>query len=185
MGDPAEEAHGDVDHGLGHVETALVVPDQAPPADHPAEGPLHHLTAGRTVNPPVRLQQSRGEDLLRTSSRSDDKDVGRASRAERRREHASRQLVAGVISRQGDAALGLILLGPCGVELLGGGGRRGRQGRFLPGPFCISFSEEAQGRPVRRVASVDSGGAKLWNEAFLFTWRRRGQACGSAPGVQG
>ena len=43
-GESAEEegAHGDVDHGFEDVEGALVVADQAAPADHPAEGPLHH-----------------------------------------------------------------------------------------------------------------------------------------------
>ena len=44
MGDAAEQqgAHGDVDHGLGHVDAPFVVADEAPPADHPTEGALHH-----------------------------------------------------------------------------------------------------------------------------------------------
>ena len=43
MGNPAEQegAHADVDHGLGYVEAALVVTDEAASTDHPAEGPLH------------------------------------------------------------------------------------------------------------------------------------------------
>ena len=43
MGDAAEQqgAHGDVDHGFGHVEAPLVVPYEAALADYPAEGALH------------------------------------------------------------------------------------------------------------------------------------------------
>ncbi len=53
MSDPAQEkgAYGDVDHGLGDVEGALIVPDQAPPADHPAECPLPDPTAREDVEP--------------------------------------------------------------------------------------------------------------------------------------
>ena len=47
MGDAAEQegAHGEADHGLGHVETPLVVEDETVPSDHPAGGLLHHSPA--------------------------------------------------------------------------------------------------------------------------------------------
>ncbi len=52
-------AHGDVDHGLGHVEALLLVADQSAPADHPAEGALHD-----------RLPQKRGaEEIARSQQR--------------------------------------------------------------------------------------------------------------------
>ena len=42
MGDTPEQegTEGDVDHGLGYVEALLVVPNEAAPAHHPAEGSL-------------------------------------------------------------------------------------------------------------------------------------------------
>lgn len=45
-GDAAEQqcAHGGMDHGLGDVEVLLIVVDETPPPDHPAEGALHNPT---------------------------------------------------------------------------------------------------------------------------------------------
>ncbi|WP_408902494.1 hypothetical protein [Teichococcus vastitatis] len=44
-----ERAHADVDHGPGDVAAAFVVADQAAPAGHPAEGPLHDSAARQNL----------------------------------------------------------------------------------------------------------------------------------------
>ena len=51
MGDTAKQqgTHGDVDHGLGHVEALFVVADETPPADHPTEGALHDPASGQDL----------------------------------------------------------------------------------------------------------------------------------------
>ena len=58
MGDASEQerAHGDVDHGFGNVEAALVVPDQASPADHPAEGALHDPASREDLEATLRVR---------------------------------------------------------------------------------------------------------------------------------
>lgn len=47
MGDAPDEesAHGDVDHGFGDVEVALVVAHETTPTNHPAKSPLHDPAA--------------------------------------------------------------------------------------------------------------------------------------------
>ncbi|MDR6182249.1 hypothetical protein QE368_001091 [Asaia bogorensis NBRC 16594] len=44
MADAAEQkaAHGDIDHGSGHVQALFVVADEASPPCHPAERAFHH-----------------------------------------------------------------------------------------------------------------------------------------------
>ncbi len=67
MGDPSQEkgAHGEVTHGLGDAEAALVVPDYASPADHPAEGALHAPASREDLEATlrVRLADDRGDEV--------------------------------------------------------------------------------------------------------------------------
>lgn len=42
-----DSAHFDKDHGLRNVDPAFVIANEATPAGHLAEGPLHNLTTWR------------------------------------------------------------------------------------------------------------------------------------------
>jgi hypothetical protein len=51
MGDSAEQeaSHGDMDHGLGDIETLLVVAYETAPPSEPGEGSLDHPAAGQNL----------------------------------------------------------------------------------------------------------------------------------------
>src|ERR1700757_3666383 len=42
---PQESSEGDVDHGLGDIDTFLIIADEASPARHPTESALDHPAA--------------------------------------------------------------------------------------------------------------------------------------------
>ena len=98
------------EHDLSSVEEATF--------SEPRDGKVHHGLGGiDRCEAPVRLQRSGGHDLLRTPACSGDQNLCRRPAAKGCGQHASGKLVAGVVARQRDAALRLILASPRGIEL--------------------------------------------------------------------